>query len=190
MAYNWVSVLGQFEQEDETVVFKGGKTTTNDGRLIHSVGNYICDQYFGGGVVSGQIKFVSSVEVEACEFVLYYHPSNQAFTTAGIGALRLCSVRSWTGDKWITHATVGERTELRVNHLYNLRVSVQGSQVTVTIDGIDALIATLPFSLPRGQTGIWCVGGSDIRISNYKVTRERPRVFVVMQFTPPYNESL
>lgn len=32
------------------------------------------------------------------------------------------------------------------------------------------------------------MGGSDIKIRNYHVAPERAKVFVVMQFTPPYNE--
>jgi hypothetical protein len=188
MAYNWIPILGQFVQEDETIVFKGGATPMDDGRLLYNVGNYICDQAFGGGVVSGEVEFVSSVENEACELILYYHPPTQAFTTAGLGGAGLCSVRTWAGTQWITHATAGDRTQLAANRPYSLRVSVRGSRITVTIDGIDALVATLQFSLPRGQTGIWCMGGSDIRIRNYQVSRERAKVFVVMQFTPPYNE--
>jgi len=188
MAYNWIPVLGQFEQEGEAVLFKGGSTPMDDGRLLYNVGNYVCDQAFGGGVVSGEIEFVSSTKIEACEFILFYQPLTQAFTTAGLGGVGLCGVRTWSGSQWITHATAGDRTQLKANHPYSLRVSVRGSRVTVTIDGVDALVTTLPFSLPRGQTGIWCMSGSDIRIRNYLVTRERAKVFVVMQFTPPYNE--
>lgn len=187
MVYNWIPILGQFVHGDEAIVFKGGAKPTEDGRLQYYVGNNVCDQTFGGGVVSGEVEF-ATVENDACEFILYYHPSTQGFTTAGIGGGGLCSVRSWTGSQWITHATTGERTQLRANHFYNLRVSVVGSRVTVTIDGVDALVTTLPFSLPRGQTGVWCMGESDIRIRNYKVTRERAKVFVAMQFSAPFNE--
>lgn len=159
-----------------------------DGRPSYNIGNFICDQTFGGGVISGEIEFVSSIEIAACEFIIYYHPPTQAFTTAGLGGVGLCSVRTWTGDSWITHATVGDKMELKPKRPYNLRVLVRGSHVTVTIDDVDALITTLPYSLPRGQTGIWCYGNTDIRISNYQVSPEPAKVFVVMQYTPPYNE--
>ena len=84
MAYNWIPVLGKFVQEEGTIVFKGGATPAEGGRLPYNVGSYICDQTFGGGVVSGEVEFVSSVETEACEFILYFHPLTQAFTTAGL----------------------------------------------------------------------------------------------------------
>lgn len=191
MSYNWISVYGQMVQEDGTIVFKGGTTTMPDGRLLYNIGNFICDQTFGGGLVSGEVEFESSVENDACEFILYYEPLTKAFATAGLGGAGLCSVRVWTGSQgsqWITYATVGDRTQLIPSRSYHLRVSVLGSRVTVNIDGVDALVTDLPFLLPRGQTGIWCMGNTDIRIRNYQVLPEPARVFVVMQFTPPYNE--
>ena len=47
MSYNWVSIHGQFAQENETVVFRGGVVAMPDGSLGHSIGNFICDQSFG-----------------------------------------------------------------------------------------------------------------------------------------------
>jgi len=188
MPYRWIPVLGKMVQKNEAIVFNGGLQTTPDGRPLYNVGNIICDQTFGGGVISGKVEFVSSVENDACEFILYYDPHAKAFTTAGLGGLGLCSIRTWLGSQWITHDTVGDKTQLRPNYSYNLRVSVRGSRVTITIDDVDTLVTTLPFSLPRGQTGIWCVGDTDIIIRDYKVSREPAKVFVVMQFTPPYNE--
>lgn len=188
MKYNWIPLIGQFEHENETILFKGGKKTLEDGRLLYNVGNYISDQVFGGGVITGEIEFKSLSEFEACEFILYYNPQTQSFLTAGIGSLGLCSVRTWHGGQWNTIAVTGDRTQLKTNHLYKLQVSVRGSRVTLNMDGIDALVTDLPFSLPRGQIGIWCIGGSDIKIKNYTVSRERAKVFVIMQFTLPYNE--
>lgn len=188
MRYNWIPVFGHFLQEEDAIVFKGGATPTEEGRLLYNVGNYVCDQSFGGGVISGEVEFVSSVKNEACEFVLYFHPLTQTFTSAGLGGAGLCSVRTWSGSQWFNHGTAGDKTQLMVGRSYSLRVTVRGSRVTVTVDGVDALVATLQFSLPRGQTGIWCWGGSDIKIRNYHVSPERAKVFVVMQFTPPYNE--
>jgi hypothetical protein len=191
MAYNWISIMGQFVHEDETIVFKGGRLTTLDGHPLYHVGNYICDQNFSGGKISAEVEFVSSVQDAACEFIIVYYPPAQAFTTAGLGSGGLCAIRTWTGsqgNQWITHAATGEKSQLLPNHSYNLSVLVRGSRAKVTIDGVDVIDTTIPFALPRGQAGIWCMGDSDIKISHYKISPERPKIFVVMQFTPPYNE--
>lgn len=189
MAYNWISILGTFEHDNDAIIFKGGETTSTDGSLLHNVGNFICNQAFGGGIISGEIEFLSSSENEGCEFILFYYPPTKAFITAGLGGGGgLCSIRTWTGDQWIIHAVVGEKKQISANRIYNLSVSVQGSRITVTIDGVNALITNLPFSIPRGQTGIWCIGKNDIKINKYHISMVRPKIFVVMQFTPQYNE--
>jgi hypothetical protein len=188
MSYKWVAVLGNYVQDKETILFKGGTAETPEGRTAPNIGNYICNQTFSGGVISADIEFVSSVEHEACDFILAYDPRYKAFTTAGIGAIGLCSIRTFSGNRWINHDFAGDKTQLKPKYPYDLRVSVQGSNVIVTIDGIDTLNTTLPFMIPQGQPGLWCVGYNDIKIKNYKVSPVPGKVFVVMQFTPPYNE--
>jgi hypothetical protein len=188
MPYNWLSVLGEFRAENDTITFKGGSTVSPDGRSLINIGNFISDQMFGGGLISGEVNFLSSVDNKACEFIIFYDPRLKAFTTAGLGGIGLCSVRTWTGDRWIINAATGEKNQLLPNSPYNLRISAKGSNVTLTVNDINTLITTLPFSIPRGQAGIWCMGDSDIKISKYSVSREPEKVFVVMQFTPPYNE--
>lgn len=187
MAYNWIPIMGRFEHKDDAIVFKGGSTPMEDGRLLYNVGNYVSDQYFGGGVVSGEVMFDSSVDNEACEFILFFHPSTKTFINAGLGGGGFCSIRAWVGSQWVTYATVGDKTQLAPRRPYSMRIAAQGSRVAVTVDGVDALVTTLPLSLPLGQAGIWCMGDGDIVIRNYQVLRENPRVFVIMQYTAPYN---
>jgi hypothetical protein len=189
MKYKCIPILGQFTTEKDTLIFKGGAQPSEDGRLIYNVGNFICDQTFGGGIISGEVEFTSSIDNEAAGFILYFHPPTKAFTMAGLGAGgALCAVQTWTGSQWTVHASAGEKQQIQLKRKYNLRVTVVGSRITVTLDGVDVLMADLQFPLPTGQVGIWCLGGADIRISQYNVTRQTPKAFVVMQFTTPYNE--
>jgi len=67
-------------------------------------------------------------------------------------------------------------------------VTAAGSRVSVSLDGVNVLQTDLPFPLPSGQPGIWARGLDDIEISSFTVQRRPPTVFVVMQFTPPYDE--
>lgn len=187
MPYNWVPVLGEFEEIDNSIKFKGGISSMEDGRQAFHVGNFICDQNFGAGSITGEIEFLESVENEACEFILFYQPSTQAFITAGLGGIGLCSVRSFYG-KWTTFGSIGSKDQLKPKRIYRIKISAIGSQVSLILDGVNVLSVALPIPLPRGQAGIWCMGPHDIRITNFKVDRVKPKVFVVMQFTPPYNE--
>jgi hypothetical protein len=138
-------------------------------------------------VIEADIEFLGAVDPDAAGFILFYAPATQAFITAMMGGYEMCAVRTWTGQ-WTTHASVGRADQLAVSRKYHFSVSVKGSQVRLVIDGVDALTAILPIPLPYGQAGIWCRGEKDIRITSFHIAKERPSVFVVMQFTPPFNE--
>lgn len=189
MNYKWIPILGEFIIDKDTLIFKGGSQRAEDGSPLYNLGNFICDQTFGGGIISGEVEFTSSIENEACAFILYYHPPTKAFTMAGLGAGgALCSVQTWAGSQWIIHSSAGDKHQIKTGHRYKLKISVIGSRITVNLDGVNVVITDLQFPLPNGQAGIWCMGGAEIRISQYKITRQPPKAFVVMQFTPPYNE--
>jgi hypothetical protein len=189
MSYNWIPIIGKFSTERDILIFHGGTNVAEDGRIIYEVGNFICDQTFGGGIISGEVEFTTSIQNEACAFILYFEPKKQAFTMAGIGALgTLCSVQTWTGDQWINHSLAGNKGQIKIGQRYKLKISLVGSRVAVNLDGVDVVITDLTFPLPTGQAGIWCMGAEEIRISRYNIKRQPPKAFVVMQFTPPYNE--
>jgi len=188
MSFKWMAALGNFTQDKENIIFHGGPIKTPEGLTSPQIGNFISNQAFGGGVITADIEFPTSVDAEACEFILGYEPRYKAFTSAGLGAFGFCSVRTFSGSRWINHDVTGERTQLKPNRTYQLRVSLHGSNVKVAVDGIDAIDATLPFTLPQGQAGLWCSGYDDIHINNFKIFPEPGKAFVVMQFTPPYNE--
>ncbi|HEX2122447.1 MAG TPA: hypothetical protein VHL59_12460 [Thermoanaerobaculia bacterium] len=46
----------------------------------------------------------------------------------------------------------------------------------------------LPSPLPQGQAGLWCIGRTPITVSHFKVIAQRPRAFVVMEYSEHYNE--
>ncbi|MDD8018860.1 MAG: hypothetical protein PHP42_10845 [Bacteroidota bacterium] len=192
MKYNWVSVLGEFQEIENAIIFKGGFSKLDEKYISVSIANIISDQQFGGGIISADVEFTGGtakekIMNEACEIILYYDPISHGLITAGIGGTGLCSIRSFLGQ-WTTYGSAGNRELLEYRRKYRLKVSANGSRVSVNLDGVDVVSVNLPFALPRGQAGLWCYGQKDVRISSFQVTREKPKAFVVMQFTPPYNE--
>ncbi len=184
--YNWQSMLGKFEYEKQQIIFHG-ESTKYLKQPAPSIGNFICDQRFSGGLLEGTIRFQEITEHSACQFILSYQPATSVFLTAGIGYEAMFVVRSFFGS-WTYHATGGERSSLTADLDYKISIQVTGSRLTLTVNGVDVLITTLPFILPLNQAGIWCQDIHDIFISDFCVKAERPTSFVVMQFTKPYNE--
>ncbi len=185
---NWVSILGKFHLEGRDLIFEGGVSDV-EGRVQFEVGNFVSDQIFGGGRIACKIEFQGSCENSAAGLILYYYPQTGAFVSAalGVGGV-LCSVATWGGQQWTHHSAKGPASQLRPDRSYDLSVSVAGSRVSVSLDSVHVLSTDLPFSLPRGQSGLWALGPNNVRVSQFNVAAEAPKVFVVMQFTEPFNE--
>ncbi|MGD0627501.1 MAG: hypothetical protein ABSB32_22720 [Thermodesulfobacteriota bacterium] len=187
MELKWAPILGELEQKDQTLIFKGG-TTDFEGRPQIAIGNFLSDQMFSGGKILADVQFDAVDEYSACDIILFYEPSTRFFVTAGIGAVgSLYTIRHFR-NQWVIHGQVGERKNLVAKRKYHLEVIVIGSNVSLRVEGIVVLSLCLPYQVPQSQVGVWCMSKSNIFISNYKVSTERPKAFVVMQFSEPYNE--
>lgn len=183
-------MLGAYELVDDTdtLVFKGGVTTLPDQTVGLNVGHFICDQEFGGGTIDSTITFQDDTLASAAGIILYYQPSSGGFVVAQLGGSALVSVQTFLGQQSTTHASHGPSSQLVPGRPYHLQAQVTGSRVKVSLDGIQVLDSNLPFTLPRGQSGIWASGRLDISFSDYNVEPELPKLFVVMQFTTPFDE--
>ena len=185
---NWLSIVGDYELSDATVTFKGGVAELLGRQAGFQVGNFICDLAFGGGRITSTVTFHEDPSNSAAGIILYYHPASGAFVAAQIGGVSLASVQTFGGQQWDIHASHGPSAQLKPERPYHLQATVIGSRVTLTLDGIQVIDTNIPFTLPRGQTGIWATGRNDISFADYDVEPERPKLFVVMQFTEPFNE--
>ncbi len=194
MSINWVSLLGEFEQTEGVLTFKGGlvpQTAAGIPRETFQIGNFLSDVQFGEGSISADIEFLESTEDQGCEFILYHNPEAGAFLTAGLGSFSLCVIRGFatagTGASTV-YAQNGPRGQLKPGESYHLKVLVRGSRTQVILNDVAILSHALPFVVPRGNAGIWCVGAHDIRISNFDVSTGLPSAFIVTEFSSPYDE--
>lgn len=193
MAINWAPILGECEHPtDDKLIFKGGMVEfpPGEGKMAPLIGNFLTNQKFSGGTITAEIEF-DDVDVEtgpACSIIFYYNLATSSFTTAGLGGVYLYHIDEFAGNRWTTYALSGDPKNLKPKRNYIVKISIIGSYITLNVDGVDVLSHILPVTLPQTQVGIWCRSKSNITITNYKVRSEKPRAFVVMQFTPPFNE--
>jgi hypothetical protein len=189
----WVVINGDFEFRKQLIFFKGGEAPYTDNQGLQQIGNKVGlvmnNQSFAGGEIKATVEFAQIGDTNSCELLFYYDPSQGWFASAGIGGGPHQSffIRHWSGE-WTVHASAGTKSNLQANQRYELRVKFRGSHVRLSVDGVDVLAATLPFSLPPSQTGIHCIDSHNIKISDFVVSTTPGRAFVVMQFSSPFNE--
>ena len=185
--HNWISMVGEHVFSGDKLTFKGGANEIA-GHETPYAGYFICDLEFGGGTVQSTITFEEYAPTSIAGVILYFHAASNAFVTAQLGGASLVSVQTFGGQEWTVHAAQGPSSQLKSGHSYHLRAQVTGSRVRMDLDGIQVLDAVLPFALPHGQTGIWAKGLFNISFSDYDVEPEVPKLFVIMQFSAPFDE--
>lgn len=192
MSHAWVPLVGQFEEQKGKLVFEGKVVeyvTENEPRTFLSIGNALASTRFSGGSVSATVEFEEVESRSGCELILYYEPGTQWMVTAGIGGgSGMFSIRHFDGKQWTFHRDAGDRSNIKPKRKYALKATVRGSRVVLNVDGVDVNTVDLPYRLPESQVGIWCMSSNRVTVSDFTVTTQQPKAFVVMQFSSPYNE--
>jgi len=190
--YKWIPIFGQkLESGGDELIFKGGtRQDVQGGRPDQDCyGLYICNQTFTGGSISARIKFSEVTPNSCCEIVVAYDPLTRSTFQVGIApSLSLFAARAYIKNDWEFLFQIGDRTALASNVEYDIKVTISGSIITMSVDGVNLIRSRLPISFVQSQVGLFCMGLNDISITNFEVTSNKPKAFVVMQFSAPYND--
>ncbi|MDE3259672.1 MAG: hypothetical protein OYM47_17720 [Gemmatimonadota bacterium] len=188
MEYKWMPIIGGFEEENGNLIFRGA-TTVLQNQEVDRLGLFVCNQIFNGGTITAEIEFKERTSNRSsCDIVIFYDPQNQSTVNVGLGDESLFTIRYFADSKWTLQAIAGGQGNLRANRPYALRVERYGSMIRQSVDGVEVLRTILPFPLGQSQVGVQCLDKSDIIVRNFNVENIRPKAFVVMQFSEPYND--
>jgi len=183
---NWIATKGKIEAGGTTVRFPA-ELMPDETADLPAMATAVCDETFNEGKISADITFEKVSEKSACDIVFFHDPASQLTFNAGIASEALYGIRLWDNRKW-TNYTIGGTDGLESGIKYHVEVSVRGSTVSFSINGIQATRAEIPITLPKGQVGLWFRDFEPILVENYRVESSRPKAFVVMQFSSPYND--
>ncbi len=186
--YRWKATLGRFIEEDDNVRFVGEIKKYAD-RQGPSIGNYICDQTFAGGEIHANIRFAEVAPDSACHLICYFNTNPFTLLVAGLSAnANQFWIQTFSAGQWTTISASGDPANLSQDVEYDVRATVRGSEIILTVDGVDVASGLVPSYLHGSQVGIWCSGYKDIYISDFSIKTVKPRAFVVMQFSPPFDQ--
>jgi hypothetical protein len=193
MSYNWMPLFGEFNVAEQEIKFLG-KTIQYQDKPGPAIGNLISDQRFVGGTIEATITFDEVKDHSAAELILNYDPQTQSFLLAGLGgnSWAMFDIRGFrpalAEPAWTNYGVAGARENLKAGRPYKVKATVSGSLVTLRVDEVHVLSATLPYALQETQVGVWCMADHIIRIQDFRVAPAKPRAFIVMQFSSPFNE--
>jgi len=197
--------MGEFELTTNALVFKGRRFPgTADPaqpdriQFVAAVGIMLCNRKLVSGTLTAAVKFTEITQNSVCELVVAYDLRSKGLVTAGLGGSgAMFSIREWlpaqtpqqTGGSWRNYELVGDRANLRAGTTYQLTVRLHGSNLVLEVDGVEVASTGLPAAptQPR-QIGVFAVSEAQVQVLDFSANIERPTAFIVMQFSPPYNE--
>jgi hypothetical protein len=198
-----IPAWGDFESKGEMVTFEGRMVDPVAGARptmqVPSplVGLALTDKFITDGVITAEIEFEALEEMPVAEIVIGFDHNTKYMNVVGFGGgIAMLSIREFgaqTGPdaqgKWIDHKSFGDRANLRAKKKYHLAIALLGSRLTVEVDGVRMAEQSDPWIRNKpNQVGIFCQSSKRIFINKINVTTTKPKAFVVMQFSDPYND--
>jgi hypothetical protein len=188
----WAPVVGRWKIED-TISYLGQPAAQLP---APTYGICVSDKRFTEGEAKVTIRLPSNVDgnavaddASACILFGYRSPSEEYFNVGLAEWETAYSIsRLEPGRSWRAVVTAGSKENLSPDRPYNLLVRVQGQRIVVEVDDVRVLEHVLEAPLPNGQLGLFGFGTGTVAFTQPFVSRERGTIFVVMQFSEPYDE--
>lgn len=142
------------------------------------------------GEIKAKIKFIKIKDKDiAGRVVIGYDPKTKEYYSIGIGGYGYAYVidKYKEGIGWNALEVAGRNQEIVEGIDYEIEVKIYGQKVILRVNRITIFEFQLPKPLKGSQTGLFAWGSSEIKFSDISISSEKPRAFVVMQFTEPYD---
>lgn len=180
----WAPLAGRWRFEGFTVTYIGPE----DPSLPY--GLTLSPLRLRSGIIKVKVSF-NEIQESAGRIALGYNSATGAYFSVGIGGHREAYVLDEyiPGRGWKALRALGSNQNLSPQSLYEMETELRGQNVRLTVNTIKVLEEYLPYPPTGDQIGLFAWGTSEVKFEETIGEGAKPRAFVVMQFTEPY-ESL
>ena len=176
----WAPMLGDWDLGDARAVYLGSPVSPR-GILLGP-----------GRIRSGTVEttIILSDGADSGSILLGYEDPESRYIAVGLGGFgEAYSISEYAPDLGFSRLVgAGKRSNLQPDHAYAVAVALDGQKVALTVDGIRVITHILPQPLANTQVGVSAWGLDEVTFGTVKVSALPPSAFVVMQFTPPFDE--
>lgn len=183
---NFAAIAGEWVFEEYSATYIGP-----DIRIPSApFGLTLFEDTLKSGVIKMKINFVEIEDKDvAGRIVIGYNPKTKEYYSIGLGGYGYAYVidKYTEGIGWNGLEVVGRNQKLIKGKDYEIEVEICGQKVILRVNRITIFEFQLPEPLKGSQMGLFAWGSSEIKFSDISISSEKPRAFVVMQFTEPYD---
>jgi hypothetical protein len=179
---NFVPIQGNWEIGAGSEIFTGGEKD--------EPGIAASSAVLQNGACRVRIRFSQAFsEPQAAGLVVGYRSVGQHFILAALGGAQTAYsiIEYASGSPKRALIATGARENLRADQNYLLELRIQGQELRMLIDDVQVFQHLLSLPLEGKQVGLFAEGRGAITFSDFEVKAHRPRAFVAMQFSEPFD---
>jgi hypothetical protein len=178
----WAPLAGKWDFHASTAIYTGPEDPT----LPHGLA--LSSLRLRSGIIRAKVLFDDTTG-SAGRIVIGYNPANGAYFSLGLGGHNEAYVLDEyvPSRGWKALRALGSTQNLRPQSPYEIAVEIKGQSVRLTVDTITVLEDHLPYPPTGDQIGLFTWGTTQVRFEGTSGEGAKPKAFVVMQFSEPYN---
>lgn len=182
---NWVVLKGKVETEDKVLRFPSLASAQGSKYSLAR-----CDKYFGSGTITFRFKFTDSTEGE---FRIHLSNTNNLDQDNNLVAVSISphspsecfKISRIVKGNVAASDTNGGIDFFKPEKEYEGRIEAHGSVVELFVN--DVSVAKLLASVNNAQLEVWGQSKGSIVIRDFEIKGQKPKAFVIMQFTDNFN---
>lgn len=181
---NWAPIVGRWMIEDGT---NGTIRYTGPQGDAIPYGLCISNEHLTEGSVKASV--ILQAETSG-RILLGYRSINERYFMAGLAGYGYAyTITKFIPERgWIGVSLAGAEENLVYNQEYHLETRIVGQRIYLSVNNVRVLEYILKDPLPDGQVGLFTWGKAVVTFQNISVIKRCPKIFVVMQFTEPYQQ--
>jgi hypothetical protein len=143
---------------------------------------------FRDGMIYSRVK-LSRNEKTTAGFLVRFQSVDSPYCVAQIGgwdkAYAISEYQPGTG--WIARATAGSLANLNANEPHDVKVTVIGQSISLTVDDVEVLSTTFSVPLEGTGFGLYAYDDAPVDFLDTRFIGTPPKIFVIMPFAEPFD---
>ncbi|OPX41842.1 hypothetical protein CLHUN_42900 [Ruminiclostridium hungatei] len=180
---NWLPLSGKVDIANNLISYIPSTLKNINGVEENIVATFASNKNFDNGEI--KFNFLFTDKISKFQIVLNSFTSEPQ-VYIGLNTVDAFSILRLKDSKFDVLSSNGVLGSFNLNTYYDARITVIGSQINLYINGI--LVSSKEILIKKSQIQIVFFGPSEIKIKDFRVVSQKPKAFVVMQFTEEYNQ--
>lgn len=181
---NWLTVSGSAEISDGVIKYFPLKFKNQLKKEEISAAIVKSNTEFESGELS--FKVILNEKNAVCQVVLNYDSGSIIVVGLNVGSGLFGIAKFDQKNQLDTLADTGLKDTVKLGQPYEIKVTIVGSEINLYVDKI--LVATAFERVSKSQLTLNFHSNEEITVFDIELNSKKPKAFVVMQFTPEFND--